>query len=111
MLVTAKASCNCRTSKANETLDEPRCIHLEDTPGDFIDSSKWIGEKKRGQIIPAVYRKYRLPFRALTAGSYTRKKAPIPVNKRPADDLAHIPRRALDRLLRVPVPRPSMIVL
>lgn len=35
---------------------------------------------------------YRLSFRTLTAGSYTRKRVPVPANKRPADDLAHIPR-------------------
>lgn len=84
-----------------------RVIHLEDMPGDFMGSLKWIGRRQ----ITRYRRRYRLSFCALTAGSYTRKKGPIPANKRPADDLAHIPRRALDRLLRVPVPRPSMIVL
>jgi len=88
-----------------------RFIHLEDRSGDFIDSLKWIGRETQADY-PLVYRRrYRLSFRALMAGSYTRKKVPIPANKRPADDLAYIPWRALDRLLRVPVPRPSMIVL
>lgn len=84
-----------------------RLIHLEDL---YIGSLKWIGRETKADY-PVYRRRYRLSFCALMASSYTRKKGPIPANKRPADDLAHIPRRALDRLLRVPVPRPSMIVL